>query len=37
MTADNGGTPETGDKGLERNAIGFVDALAIGLASTAPA
>ena len=28
---------ETGDKGLKKNAIGFVDALVIGLASTAPA
>jgi amino acid transporter len=37
MTADNGGTPETGDKGLKKGAIGFVDALVIGLASTAPA
>jgi amino acid transporter len=29
--------PETGDKGLKSNAIGFLDALIIGLASTAPA
>src|SRR5215210_3032921 len=29
--------PETGDKGLKSNAIGFFDALIIGLASTAPA
>lgn len=28
---------ETGDKGLKKDAIGFVDALVIGLASTAPA
>ncbi|MDP9135546.1 MAG: APC family permease [Actinomycetota bacterium] len=28
---------EVGDKGLKKNAIGFVDALVIGLASTAPA
>jgi amino acid transporter len=28
---------ETGDKGLKRGAIGFVDGLAIGLDSTAPA
>ncbi len=28
---------EVGDKGLKKNAIGFVDALIIGLASTAPA
>jgi amino acid transporter len=28
---------ETGDKGLKKGAIGFVDALVIGLASTAPA
>ena len=27
----------TGDKGLKKNAIGFVDGLSIGLASTAPA
>ena len=27
----------TGDKGLKQNAIGFLDALVIGLASTAPA
>ncbi len=29
--------PETGEKGLKSNAIGFVDGLCIGLASTAPA
>jgi amino acid transporter len=29
--------PETGDKGLKKNAIGFLDGLSIGLASTAPA
>jgi amino acid transporter len=29
--------PETGDKGLKSNAIGFFEALIIGLASTAPA
>ena len=28
---------ETGDKGLKTNAIGFLDGLSIGLASTAPA
>jgi len=28
---------ETGSKGLKQNAIGFVDALVIGQASTAPA
>lgn len=28
---------ETGEKGLKKNAIGFVDGLSIGLASTAPA
>ena len=28
---------ETGEKGLKKNAIGFVDGLCIGLASTAPA
>jgi amino acid transporter len=31
------GLAETGDKGLKKDAIGFVDALVIGLASTAPA
>jgi amino acid transporter len=31
------GAVETGDKGLKKDAIGFVDALVIGLASTAPA
>jgi amino acid transporter len=36
MTAD-AVVAETGDKGLKKNAIGFVDALVIGLASTAPA
>ena len=29
--------PHTGEKGLKSNAIGFMDALIIGLASTAPA
>jgi amino acid transporter len=29
--------PETGEKGLKKDAIGFVDGLSIGLASTAPA
>ena len=28
---------ETGDKGLKKDAIGFVDGLSVGLASTAPA
>jgi hypothetical protein len=28
---------ETGEKGLKANAIGFVDGLIIGIASTAPA
>jgi amino acid transporter len=28
---------ETGEKGLKKNAIGFVDGLSVGLASTAPA
>jgi hypothetical protein len=28
---------ETGEKGLKKDAIGFVDGLAVGLASTAPA
>jgi amino acid transporter len=28
---------ETGEKGLKKNAIGFLDGLSIGLASTAPA
>ena len=27
---------ETGEKGLKKDAIGFVDGLSIGLASTAP-
>ena len=27
----------TGDKGLKQNAIGFLDGLIIGIASTAPA
>jgi amino acid transporter len=35
--AAEGAVAETGDKGLKKNAIGFVDALVIGLASTAPA
>lgn len=29
--------PETGEKGLKSNAIWFVEALIIGIASTAPA
>lgn len=32
-----GGAAEAGGKGLKKDAIGFVDALVIGLASTAPA
>ena len=32
-----GTAPQTGGKGLKSNAIGFVDALIIGIASTAPA
>ncbi|HYH61234.1 MAG TPA: APC family permease, partial [Solirubrobacterales bacterium] len=28
---------ETGDKGLKKDSIGFLDGLSIGLASTAPA
>ncbi|WP_119066244.1 APC family permease [Rubrobacter indicoceani] len=32
-----GGAPETGEKGLKKGAIGFMDALVIGIASTAPA
>jgi hypothetical protein len=28
---------QTGDKGLKKDAIGFVDGLIIGIASTAPA
>jgi hypothetical protein len=28
---------ETGEKGLKKNAIGFLDGLSFGLASTAPA
>ncbi len=35
--AVTGGAAEAGGKGLKKNAIGFVDALVIGLASTAPA
>jgi amino acid transporter len=35
--AAEGAVAETGDKGLKKDAIGFVDALVIGLASTAPA
>lgn len=34
---DSGEVRQTGDKGLKSNAIGFLDALIIGLASTAPA
>ncbi len=30
-------TAETGEKGLKKDAIGFLDGLSIGLASTAPA
>jgi amino acid transporter len=30
-------TAEVGEKGLKKNAIGFIDGLSIGLASTAPA
>jgi Amino acid transporters len=30
------GTPMTGDKGLKKNAIGFVSSVVIGVASTAP-
>ena len=30
-------TAEVGDKGLKKNSIGFLDGLAIGLDSTAPA
>src|SRR5690242_2029807 len=29
-------TPSTGDKGLKKNAIGFVSSVVIGVASTAP-
>ncbi|HEY8583407.1 MAG TPA: APC family permease [Capillimicrobium sp.] len=36
-TTDAPDAPATGDKGLKSGAIGFVDALVIGLASTAPA
>ncbi len=32
-----GPTGETGEKGLKKDAIGFLDGLCIGLASTAPA
>lgn len=37
QTTETGTPPETGDKGLKQNAIGFLDTLIIGLASTAPA
>ncbi len=38
IPADGAAAPaETGDKGLKKDAIGFVDGVAIGLASTAPA
>ncbi len=36
ITASDAGA-ETGEKGLKKNAIGFLDGLSIGLASTAPA
>ena len=35
LHADQGA--ERGEKGLKRNAIGFIDGLIIGIASTAPA
>jgi len=35
--ASDSGSADTGDKGLKKDAIGFVDGLAIGLDSTAPA
>jgi amino acid transporter len=34
--AQAAGTPMTGDKGLKKNAIGFVSSVVIGVASTAP-
>ena len=37
MQLESGKVPETGEKGLKSNAIGFVEALIIGIASTAPA
>ena len=37
MESSTAGAPATGSKGLKQNAIGFVDALVIGIASTAPA
>ena len=37
VSAPTTGSAETGEKGLKKNAIGFLDGVAIGLASTAPA
>ena len=37
VTATGTEPVETGEKGLKKNAIGFVDGLSVGLASTAPA
>ena len=34
--AVGGGVPSSGEKGLKKNAIGFVSSLVIGVASTAP-
>ncbi|HEX5923156.1 MAG TPA: APC family permease, partial [Baekduia sp.] len=36
LTEPGGGQREVGDKGLKKNAIGFVSSLVIGVASTAP-
>jgi amino acid transporter len=37
VAADRPVAAETGEKGLKKDAIGFVDGLSVGLASTAPA
>ena len=37
QTTETGAPANTGEKGLKQNAIGFLDTLIIGLASTAPA
>jgi hypothetical protein len=37
VAADRPVAAETGEKGLKKDATGFVDGLSVGLASTAPA
>jgi hypothetical protein len=37
VVASPGKPVETGEKGLKKDAIGFLDGLSIGLASTGPA